>query len=266
MLVEIGNDDFRIGVAFEFDDDARVFVRLIADVADLGKHFVVHQLRDPLDQRGAVHAIRNLRDDDLFAAAFEFFYACFAAHFDAAPTSLEILADAIDAADYATSGEIRTLHVLHELVQRDIGIVDLCADAVDDFAQIVRRNIRRHPNRDARCAVDEQVRKSCGEDRRLGARFVVIRHEIDRILIHIGHQRRAEMGHARFGVAHRRRRITFDGSEIPLAVDEPFAHRPRLRHVDKRGVNHRFAVRMIVTAGVAADLCAFTVLPPREKR
>ena len=39
VLVEIGNDDFRVGVAFELDDDARVFVRLIADVADVGQHF-----------------------------------------------------------------------------------------------------------------------------------------------------------------------------------------------------------------------------------
>ena len=156
--------------------------------------------------------------------------------------------------------------MLHQLVQGDIGIVDLRADSVDDFAQIVRRNVSGHADGDAGSAIDEQVRKCCRENRRLGARFVVIRHEIDRVLIHVGHQRRAEMGHARFGVAHRRWRIAFDGSEIPLAVDQPFAHRPRLRHVDKRRVNHRFAVRMIVTAGVAADLCAFTMLPPWEKR
>jgi hypothetical protein len=74
------------------------------------------------------------------------------------------------------------------------------------------------------------------------------------------------MGHARFGVAHRCWRIAFDGSEIPLAVDQPFTHSPRLRHVDQRGIDHCFTVRVIVTAGVAADLCAFTVLPSWEKR
>src|SRR4029077_8891572 len=44
------------------------------------------------------------------------------------------------------------------------------------------------------------------------------------------------------------------------------AHRPWLGHVHERWVNHRFPVRVIVTAGVAADLRAFTMLPPREKR
>jgi hypothetical protein len=50
-------------------------------------------LRDPLDQRGAVHAVRNFRNHDLLAAAFEFFDAGFAADFHAAPAGLEILPD-----------------------------------------------------------------------------------------------------------------------------------------------------------------------------
>ena len=104
--------------------------------------------------------------------------------------------------------------------------------------------------------------KTVGSVRRL----VVIRDEIDRVLVHVGHERGAEMGHARFGVTHRRGRIAFDGTEIALAVDQPFAHRPRLRHVDERRINHRFAVRVIVTAGVAADLCAFTMLPSGKER
>src|ERR1700731_3621056 len=68
-------------------------------------------------------------------------------------------------------------------------------------------------------AVHEQVRKCGWENRRLGARLVVVRHEIDRVLLHIGHERGAEMRHARFGVAHGRRRIAFDRAEIALTID-----------------------------------------------
>ena len=74
------------------------------------------------------------------------------------------------------------------------------------------------------------------------------------------------MRHARLGVTHRGGWIAFDRAEVALAVDQPLAHRPRLRHVDERRVNHRFAVRVIVTARVAADFGAFAVLPVREKR
>jgi hypothetical protein len=142
----------------------------------------------------------------------------------------------------------------------------LRADSVDHFAQIVRRNISRHSNGDARSAINEQVRKCCREDGGFGARFVIIRHEIDRVLFHVGHQRRSQMSHARFGVAHRRWRIALDGPEIPLAIDQAFTHSPRLRHVDQRWVNHSLAMRMIITAGVAADLCAFTMLPAGKQR
>jgi hypothetical protein len=42
---------------------------LIADIADVGQDFFVHNCAMPLNQRGAVHAIGNFRDNDLFAAS-----------------------------------------------------------------------------------------------------------------------------------------------------------------------------------------------------
>ncbi len=156
--------------------------------------------------------------------------------------------------------------MLHQLVQRDVGIIDLRANATDDFRKIVRRNVGGHADGDAGPAVNEQVRKRSWENCGLGARLVIIRDEIDGVLLHVGHERSAEMRHARFGVTHRCRWIAFDRAEIPLAIDQPFAHRPRLRHVHERRVNHRFSVRVIISAGVAANLCALAVLPPWEKR
>ena len=150
-------------------------------------------------------------------------------------------------------------------VERDVRVIDLRANAIDHFAQIVRRHVGRHADGDAGAAVDEQIRKGGRENRRLGPRLVVVRDKIDRVLVHVVHERGAEMGHARFGVTHGRRRIAFDRTEIALAIDQAFAHRPRLGHVDERRINHRFAVRMIVTAGVTANLRALTMLPVRER-
>ena len=108
--------------------------------------------------------------------------------------------------------------------------------------------------------------KADGKNSRLGPRLVVVRDEVDRVLVHVGHERGAEMGHARLGVTHGRRRIAFDGTEVALAVDEALPHGPRLGHVHERGVNYGFAVRVIVTARVAANLGAFTMLSIREER
>ena len=118
-----------------------------------------------------------------------------------------------DAADRATGREIRSLHVLHQLVERDVRIVDLRADAIDDFAEIVRRNVRRHANGDAGAAVDEKIGKRGWENSRLSARLIVVRYKIDRVLLHVRHECGAEMRHARFGVTHGRGRIALRCSE-----------------------------------------------------
>ena len=236
----------------------------IAD--DVGEHLLVHQIGDALDQRRAIHVVGNLGDDDLLAIALQLFHAGLAAHFHAAAAGLEILLDARQPEDRAAGREIRALHVLHQILERDVRIVDLRADAVDHFAEIVRRHVGGHADRDAGAAIDEQIRERGREDRRLGAGLVVVRDKVDRVLVHVGHERGAEMRHARLGVTHGRRRIAFDRTEVSLAIDERFAHRPGLGHVDERGVNHRLAVRVIVTARVTANLGALPVLPVREER
>src|ERR1044072_20164 len=64
--------------------------------------------------------------------------------FVAMPTAagLEILLDAGTPEHGAAGREIRSLHVLHQIFERDFRIVDLGADAVDDFAEIMRRHVR----------------------------------------------------------------------------------------------------------------------------
>ena len=266
VLVEIVDDDLRIGVALQLDNDPRIFIRLVTNGADVCQHFFVHQRRDALDQGGAIDVVWNFSDDDLFPAAFELLDAGLAAHLHTAASGLEILFDSRHAADDAAGREIRPFHVLHQLLERDVRIVDLRADSIDHFAEIVRRNIGRHAHGDAGSAINEQIWKRSWENRRLGACFVIIWDEIDRVLIHVGHQRGAEMCHARFGVTHRRGRIAFDRAEVTLTIDQRFTHRPRLRHVDERRIDHRFAVRMIISAGVTANLRAFAMLSSRKKR
>src|ERR1041385_8884885 len=98
----------------------------------------------------------------------------------------EILANAVHAADDAASGEVRTPHVFHQLVQCDVGVIDLCANSIDHLAEIMRRDICSHPNCNSGAAVHEQIWKSGGEDRWLSASLVVIRDKIEGVLLHVG--------------------------------------------------------------------------------
>src|SRR5437016_997139 len=266
VLVEVVDHDLWVAVAFQFDNDPRILIGLVTNGANVCQHFFVYQRRDAFNEGCAIDVIWNFSDDDLLPAAFKLFDAGLAAHLHTAATSLEILFDSRHAADDAAGREVRPFYVFHQLLERDFRIVDLCTDSINHFVEIVRRNIGRHTHSDACSAINEQIWKGSRENRRLGACFVIIWDEIDRVLIHVGHQRGAEMRHARFGVTHRSWGIAFDGAEVTLAVDERFTHRPRLGHVDERGIDHRFAVRVIISAGVTANLRAFAVLSSRKKR
>ena len=64
-------------------------------------------------------------------------------------------------------------HVLHELGERDLRVVEHREAGVDDFDEVVRRNVGGHAHRDAGGAVDQQVRERASAEPR--ARFLTRR-------------------------------------------------------------------------------------------
>ena len=60
--------------------------------------------------------------------------------------------------------------------------------------------------------------------------LVVVRLEVDGVLVDVGEQRLGRLGEPRLGVAHGRRRIAVHRAEIALPVDQRQAHREVLRH------------------------------------
>ena len=67
-LVEFVEDDLRLFVALDLDDDAHaVAVAFIANVGDAFDFLVLNQLGDVLDQAGFVHLVGKLGDDDVLA-------------------------------------------------------------------------------------------------------------------------------------------------------------------------------------------------------
>ena len=66
-------------------------------------------------------------------------------------------ADAVAAEDGGAGREIRPRHVFHQLLHGELGIVDQRAAGIDQLAEIVRRDVGRHADRDAARAVGQQV-------------------------------------------------------------------------------------------------------------
>ena len=263
VLEEIVDDDLWVAITLQLDDHAGVLGALVTHIADAGENFFIHEIGDSFDEFRAVHIVGNLGDDDALASAFSFFDGHATAHAHLAATGLEILADASAALNQATCGKIRAGDVNHEAFDGDVGIIDLGADAVDAFAEIVRGDIRGHADGDASAAIDEEVWEGCWKDGGLGLGLVVVRHKIDGAFVHIGHQHRAEMMEPCLGVTHGGGWISFDGAEVALAVDELFAHGPVLRHVNEGRVDRLVAVRMVFTHRLAHDPRALEVFAVR---
>ena len=161
--------------------------------------------------------------------------------------------------DDAAGREIRGRHELHQLFDGDLWVVDIGDAGVDDLAEIMRRDVGRHADRDAAAAVDQQVWKPRRKDLRLLHRLVVIGLEVDRVLVDVVEQRLGNPRQARLGVALGRRRVAVHRAEIALAVDQRQAHREILRHADHGVVDRLVAMGMVLTHDLADDARRFAI-------
>src|SRR5215216_3538581 len=113
---------------------------------------------------------------------------CARAHHDPAAPRAVRLADALAAQDDPAGREVRSLDVTRQPVDVDVRLVDQRHERVDHLAEVVRRDVRRHADGDAGGAVDEQVREPGRKNRRLPARLVVVRLEVDRVRVDVAQQ------------------------------------------------------------------------------
>ncbi len=198
VLVEVVQDHFRHFAALQLDDDAHAFaIGFVAKIRNAFDGLLADELGDLLDQPRLVHLIRNLGDDDrLLVALLRLLDRRLGAHQNRAAAGAIRRADARSPDDVAAGREVGALHELHQAVQFLV-LVELGAalllgldrpdDAVDDFAQVVRRHVGRHADGDAGRAVDEQIRNGRRQHRRLFRRLVVVRDVVDGLLVEIRH-------------------------------------------------------------------------------
>ena len=251
---ELVEDDLGDRVALELDDDPHaVSVGLVAQVRDPFDALLAHELGDLLDQRRLVDLVGDLADDQRLAvlALAQLFDRDLGAHDDRAAPGCVGRSDAGAAKNRSAGWEVGAWQMLHQFVERDVGLLHHRQQRVDGLAEIVRRDVGRHADGDAARAVDQEVREARRQDDRLLLLLVVVRLEIDRVLVEIFEQRQGGAIEPRLGVAGGRRRVAVDRAEIALPVDQRDPHREILRHPHERIVNGEIAVRMVLAHRVA---------------
>ena len=123
----------------------------------------------------------------------------------------------------------------------------------------MRRNIGRHTDRNTARAVDQQVRETRGQYRRLCQHVVKGRHKIDGILIDIRQHFRGNLAHTALGVTISRRRVAVNGTKVTVTVYQHIAHREILCQPHHRVIDGGVAVGMIFTQHFTDGVSAFAV-------
>ena len=221
---------------------------------------VVHQVSDALDELHLVDLVGNFGDDDRLAAAGDVLDRALGTHQEAAAAGAIGLRNAAATVDEAAGRKVRALHVLQNLGQPRMRIVHQLDGCVDDFRQVVWRNVGRHADRDAVRAIHDQVWNARRQHRGLERALVVVRHQVDRVLVDVGQHLARDAHHARFGVPHGRRRIAVHRAEVALAIDHGIAQAEGLRQAHHGVVDGRVAMRMVLAHCLADHLGALGVL------
>ena len=166
---------------------------------------------------------------------------------------------------YPPVGKSGPGHDLHDFLERRVRLFDQHHRGVDDFAQVVRRDVGGHADGDAARAIHQQIRNFRRQHDGLFARLVEVRDEIHRLFFEIGENFLGDFREARFGVPHRRGRIAVHRAVISLPVDQRVAHVEGLRQAHERRINDGLAVRVVIARSVAADFRALAVAAIRRE-
>ena len=254
VLVEVVEDDERRRVLLQVEHEpGDTLGRLVADRPDpldlTGVDQFGRLLLDLLDRR----LVRDLRDDDLLAA-WPLDDLGLGAELDGPATCAIGVEDPGAAHDLATRREVRTLHELHEVLDRRLRVVDQVHRRVDDLAEVVGRDVGRHADCDPLAAVDQQVREAGRQHDRLLRRAVEVGLEVDRVLVDVGQQVGRQRREPTLGVAVGRRQVVRVGrAEVAVLVDQYVAYREVLPHPDQREVHRLITVWVVLAEHVADD-------------
>jgi len=153
----------------------------------------------------------------------------------------------------AARREVRPLHHVDQRVDAGVGRLDQVQQRVAQLARVVRRDRGRHADGDAGRAVGQQVRETTRQHDRLVGRAVIVRPEVDGVLVDAAQQSLGDRGEARLGVTHGGGVIAVDVAEVALALDQRIADGEFLGETHQRVVDRLVAVRVILADHVADD-------------
>ena len=262
LCIEVIENNLRHFTTTQLDHNTHaVFVGLITQLGDAFELLLFNQFSDLLDQTRLVQLVRQLSDHDLLTAAnlVDVFDNRTGAHVNATTASAIGFDDAGTAVDDGRCWKIRARDELHQFVDAQLRVVDQCQAAINDFTQVVRRDVGGHAHSNTAGAVDQQVGNTRWHDRRDQFSAVIVRHPIHGFFMQVGQQFVSQLGHAHFGVSHGSGVVAVNRTEVTLTVYQQVAQGEWLSHSNDGVVNGRITMRVILTDNVTDHTGRFLV-------
>ena len=266
-LEQVVQHHLRVGVAAQLHNDPHaVAVALVADVGDALELLVVDQLSNALDQRRFVGLIRQLGDDHRIAIGpprgLDRFDVGHAAHGHRAAAAQVGLADAFAPQDLTAGGEVRPGDQLDQLLIGDLRVRDQREQAINQFIEVVGRDVGRHPHGDARRTIQQQLRNPRRQHRGLLLGAIEVVGEINGLGLDVLQEAVGGEGlQPRFGVSHGRRRVVVHRAEVAVPIDQGHRHGEVLGHAHQGVVHSGVAVGVIFAEHFAHHTGALAVRP-----
>ena len=247
-LVERVEDLLREGFLLEVDHDTHaVLVGLVAQILDPLELVFLHEVGDLHDERGLVGRVGHLGHDDLELSGLVLDDLRLGARHDRSLAGGIGFADVLLVVDDAARRKVRPLHELHEVLDTRLRMIDEVTDTVDEFVEIVRRDIGRHTDRDTDRTVEEELRELGREDQRLVVHPVEVGDEVHCVLFDIEKHLLGNGRELGFGVTVGRGAVAVHRAEVSLSPHQRVAEREILRHADHRVIHRRIAMRVVFT-------------------
>ena len=115
----------------------------------------------------------------------------------------------------------------------------------------MRRNVGGHADGNAGAAIDQQVGESGRKHSGFLSAAVVVRGEVDGVLVDVAHHFHCQVREAALGVARGGGTVVTRRPEVSLALHQWVAQHPRLGESHQRVVNRGVTVRVIVAHHIA---------------
>ena len=162
MLIQVVHHYGGRGRSAKFQHDTHTAsIRFVPDFRYALDSPRLDQLRYPLNKRGLIYLEGDLGEDDALAI-LSWNVLNLASRLDnntSSPRSVGV-AYPLVSPDVGTCREVRTLDVLHQLFDAGVWVPDEVHNRVANFGYIVRRDVGSHSDRDAGCAVNQQIWKT----------------------------------------------------------------------------------------------------------